>query len=175
VEYAVDELEESRPVAQSPIVWRQEATTGRWFDQDRPLAVFWLEETGRIVEIQARPEQPGTLLTLARAHVSLRVTDPSRADLPRRIAVWTPHSMERLDIEDAADDAATTLAEIAQIPSDELMRDGLILSPAQDHTAQATISKGKARVDAISFDASGASLGLGMEALRDFIRRDIWR
>lgn len=172
---AIDELEESRPIAQSPIVWRQEAMTGRWFDQDRPLAVFWLEETGRIVEVQARPEQPGTLLTLARAHVSLRVTDPSRSDLPRRIAVWTPHAMERLDIQDAAEGAATTLSEIAQIASNEVMRHGLILTPAQDRPEQATVFWGKARVDAIAFDASGGSLGLGMEALRDFIRRDIWR
>ncbi|GGH63628.1 hypothetical protein GCM10011341_38870 [Frigidibacter albus] len=172
---AIDELEEARLIAQSPIVWRQEAVTGRWFDQDRPLAVFWLEETRRIVEVQARPEKPGALLTLARAHVSVRITDPSRSDVPRRIAVWTPHAMERLDIQDAVDGAATTLAEIAQIASNEVMRDGLILTPAQDKPEHAISSKGKARVDAIAFDASGDSLRLGMEALRDFIRRDIWR
>jgi hypothetical protein len=172
---AIDELEESRLIAQSPIVWRQEAVTGRWFDQDRPLAVFWLEKTGRIVEVQARPEQPGSLLTLARAHVSLRVTDPTRADLPRRVAVWTPHAMERIDPQDAADGAALTLAEISQIASNEVMRDGLILTPAQQEPGRATGSRGRARVDAIALDASGTSLGQGMEALRDFIRRDIWR
>ena len=172
---AIDELEEAQLIAQSPIVWRQEAMTGRWFDQDRPLAVFWLEQTGRIVEVQARPEKPGSLLTLARAHVSLRVTDPTRSDLPRRVAVWTPHSMERIDVQDAADSAVVTLAEITQIASSEVMRDGLILTPAQDEPSRATSSRGRARVDAIAFDASGASLGLGMEALRDFIRRDIWR
>ncbi|WGV16015.1 hypothetical protein [Fuscovulum ytuae] len=172
---AIDELEEARLIAQSPIVWRQEAVTGRWFDQDRPLAVFWLEKTGRIVEVQSRPEQPGSLLTLARAHVSLRVTDPTRIDLPRRVAVWTPHAMERIDMQDAADGAALTLAEIAQIASNEVMRDGLILAPAQEEPDRATASRGRARVDAIALDASGPSLAKGMEALRDFIRRDIWR
>lgn len=172
---AIDELEEARLIAQSPIVWREEAMTGRWFDQDRPLAVFWLEQTGRIVEVQARPEKPGSLLTLARAHVSLRITDPTRSDLPRRVAVWTPHSMERIDVQDAVDTAALTLAEINQISANEVMRDGLILIPAQDEPVRGTSSRGRARVDAIAFDASGASLGLGMEALRDFIRRDIWR
>ncbi|TGD60663.1 hypothetical protein EYC08_20330 [Tabrizicola sp. WMC-M-20] len=172
---AVDEMEEAEPIAQSPIVWRQEAVTGRWFDQDRPMAVFWLKETGRIVEVQARPELPGSLLTLARAHVSLRITDPSRSDLPRRVAVWTPHAMERLDIEEAARGAAATLAEITQIASNEVMRDGLILIPAHGEAAQATSARGKARVDAIALDASGDTLGRGMDALREFIRRDIWR
>lgn len=172
---AIDELEEARLIAQSPIIWRQEAMTGRWFDQDRPLAVFWLAETGRIVEVQARPEKPGSFLTLARAHVSLRITDPTRADLPRRVAVWTPHAMERIDPQLAADDAVVTVAEIAQIATNEIVRDGLILTPAQDEPASATGSRGRARVDAIALDASGPSLALGMEALRDFIRRDIWR
>jgi len=168
-------MEEAELIAQSPIVWRQEAVTGRWFDQDRPLAVFWLKKTGRIVEVQARPELPGSLLTLARAHVSLRITDPSRSDLPRRVAVWTPHAMERLDIEEAARGAAATLAEITQIASNEVMRDGLILIPAHGEAAQATSARAKARVDAIALDASGDTLGRGMDALREFIRRDIWR
>lgn len=172
---AIDELDEARLVAQSPIVWRQEAMTGRWFDQDRPLAVFWLERTGRIVEVQARPEQPGALLTLARAHVCLRIMDPSRSNFPRRVAVWTPHAMERLDIQDAADGAARTLAELAQLASNEVMRDGLILTPAQGNAESASCILGKARVDSIAFDASGESLGFGMNALRDFIHRDIWR
>ena len=41
---ALSELEEAELVAQSPIVWRSEASLGRWFEQDRPIAVFWLEE-----------------------------------------------------------------------------------------------------------------------------------
>lgn len=172
---AIDEMEETQPIAQSPVVWRQEAVTGRWFDQDRPLAVFWLEQTGRIVEVQARPEQPGALLTLARAHVSLRITDPSRSNLPRRVAVWTPHAMERLNIEKAAKGAVATLAEITRIASNEIMRDGLILTPAHGEAGHATSSQGTARVDVIALDASGDTLGKGMEALRDFIRRDIWR
>ena len=172
---AIDELEESQPIAQSPIVWRQEAVTGRWFDQDRPLAVFWLRDTGRIVEVQSRPETPGTLLTLARAHVSLRITDPSRSDLPRRVAVWTPHAIKRIDIKDAALGAVRTLSEITRLPSNEVMRDGLILTPAHLEAEQASNAQGNARVDAIALDASGETLGIGMQALREFIRRDIWR
>ena len=173
---AIDELKEARPIAQSPILWRQEAMTGRKFDQDRPIAVFWLEETGRIVEVQARPKQPSSLLTLARAHVSLCITDPTRVNLPRRVAVWTPHAMERIDVQEAAEDAAVTLAKIAQASTNEIMRDGLILTPAHTETFKATGSRDRARVDAIALGALGINLAKGMEALRDFIRRDdIWR
>jgi hypothetical protein len=172
---SIDELEEAQLVAQSPIIWRQEALTGRWFEQDRPLAVFWLRESGRIVEIQSRPEKPGSILTLARAHVSLRITDPSLSDLTRRVAVWTPHAMEPLKIENAADEAAITLAEISQIPTNEVLRDGLILTPAHGNAVGATSTRGRVRVEAIAFDASGESLRAGMAALRDFVRSEIWR
>jgi hypothetical protein len=172
---ALDEMDEAEPIAQSPIIFRHEAVAGRWFDQDRPLAVFWLRQTGRIVEVQARPEAPGSHLILARAHVSLRITDPSRHELPRRVAVWTPHTMARLDIATAAQDAAATLAEITQIAANEVMHDGLILTPAHGAASQAHCTRGKLRVDAIALDASGDSLGQGMDALRAFIRRDIWR
>lgn len=57
---AIDELEEAELIAQSPISWNAEAELGRWFEQDRPIAVFWLRDTGRIVEVQSRPEIPGT-------------------------------------------------------------------------------------------------------------------
>jgi hypothetical protein len=172
---SIDEMEEAQAVAQSPIVWRQESLTGRWFEQDRPLAVFWLRNTGRIVEIQSRPEKPGTLLTLARAHVSLRITDPSQSDLPRRVAVWTPHAMERLDIKNASRSAVATLSEIARLPSNEIMHDGLVVTPAHREAEHATASQGRARVDAIALDASGDTLAKGMRALKDFIRSDIWR
>ncbi|MEO0750461.1 MAG: hypothetical protein AAFY25_01535, partial [Pseudomonadota bacterium] len=106
---AIDELEEAELVAQSPISWSGEATGGRLFNQDRPIAVFWLRDTNRIVEIQARPEQPGTMLSAAQAHVALRISDPNRTDLPRRVAVWTPHAMRRIDLEDSVRGAVQLL------------------------------------------------------------------
>ena len=172
---AIDELEESELVAQSPVVWHSEAVTGRWFEQDRPLAVFWLRETRRIVEVQARPEVPGLLLTLARAHVALRITDPDRSAIPRRVAVWTPHAMERLDIESALAESAALLEEIQRVSQREVMRNGLIVTPAHRVAEARALKRGSVRVDAVALGASGETLATGLAAIRDFARSEIYR
>ncbi len=172
---AIDELEEAELVAQSPIVWRSEASLGRWFEQDRPIAVFWLRNTGRIVEVQARPDAPGTLLTLARAHVSLRITDIERAELPRRVAVWTPHSLARFDIGDAAVRANERLADLQPFGTTEILRNGLILTPSHGISEVKSVTGGRTRVDAIALEASGDGLRQGLEAIRRFARSEIYQ
>lgn len=62
---AIDEIEEAEPIAQSPIVWRQEAVTGRWFDQDRPFPISmwaWREETAAAAFLLSRSDQSPSLL-----------------------------------------------------------------------------------------------------------------
>lgn len=172
---AIDELDESQLIAQSPISWRAEAVTGRWFEQDRPIAVFYLRETNRIVEIQARPEKPGGPLTAARAHVALRITDPSRTEVPRRVAVWTPHAMTPIDIEEAAQESARLLNELQPLATQEVLRHGLILTPAHGEAAVAWETEGRIRVQAIALGASGAALAGGLEAVRSFIKGEIFR
>jgi hypothetical protein len=173
---AIDEIEESQLVAQSPVVWRSEAESGRWFDQDRPLAVFWLRETGRIVEVQARPEAPGTLLTLARAHVALRIADPSRSDIPRRVAVWTPHAMEPLDLDRALTGSADLLEQIQRVSRpEELLRNGLIVTPAHHIAGARALERGRVRVDAVALGASGETLATGIAAIRNFARNEVYR
>lgn len=172
---AVDELEEAQLVAQSPIIWRAEAVNGRWFQQDRPTAVFWLRETNRIVEIQSRPEQPGTLLTAARAHVALKITDPQKHEISRRVAVWTPHAMERLDLVESARDALRLIVQLAQLANTEVFRHGLIMTPAHEVPQTHRETQGSAAVHAIGVGASGESLAEGMKAIREFVRSEIYR
>jgi len=172
---AIDELDEAQLIAQSPISWRAEAVTGRWFEQDRPIAVFWLRETNRIVEIQARPEKPGAPLMAARAHVALRITDPSRADVPRRVAVWTPHAMRAIDLDEAARDAAKLLNELQPLASHEVLRHGLILTPAHGDAQIATQTQARIRVQAIALGASGEALAGGLDAVRAFVKGEIYR
>ena len=170
---AIDELEEAELIAQSPISWNEEAVGGRWFDQERPIAVFWLRDTNRIVEVQARPERPGTLLSAAQAHVALRISDPSRADLPRRVAVWTPHAMRKISLEDAARDAAFLLHQVQSLAQTEVLRNGLIMTPARGCASKATAVQGKAMATAISIGPAGNDLASGFEAVRDFIRGEL--
>lgn len=172
---AIDELEEAQLIAQSPIAWRTEAVTGRWFDQDRPIAVFWLRETGRIVEIQARPEQPGPILTAARAHVALRITDPDETEVPRRVAVWTPHMMDAPDLEKDAAEAAQLIHMLQPIARDEMFRDGLIIVPAHDEARSVDKTIARFRVQAVALGASGEALAKGLEAIRTYVRSDIFR
>lgn len=172
---ALDELDEAELVAQSPISWRSEALCGRWFAQDRPIAVFWLRETGRIVEVQARPESPGTPMTAARAHVALRITDPSRSEVPQRVAVWTPHAMERIDLSASVLEAARHLEMLQPLATNEILRHGLIITPAHNSLECCHHADRRAQVNGIAMGASGHALATGLQAVRDFVRDELLR
>ncbi|WP_406872602.1 hypothetical protein WHT83_24080 [Aminobacter sp. P9b] len=172
---ALDEVEEAELIAQSPVVWRSEATLGRWFEQDRPIAVFWLKGIGRIVEVQSRPEVPGPLLPLARAHVSLRITDIKRNEMPRRVAVWTPHSMMRLDLSEAVNQANSRLVELQRVAQSEVLRNGLILTPSHGAPEAQFAESQRTRVDGVAMEASGEGLRYGLDAIRAFARSEIYR
>lgn len=171
---AIDELDEAEMVAQSPLSWNAEAVGGRWFEQDRPIAVFWLRDTNRIVEVQARPEKPGSLLSVARAHVALRISDPSQTDLPRRVAVWTPHAMRRIAIEDCANEAVTLLHQLQPLAQTEVLRHGLIMTPARGQAGEASAIHGRATVKAIALGPAGDDLAKGFNAVRDFVRSELY-
>ena len=170
---ALDAMPESELLAQSPILWRDEAVQGRWFEQDQPLAVFWLRDIGRIVEVQARPASPGTPLTIARAHVALKVFDPDKGEMPRRIAVWTPHAMRRLDLDEATEGAVVRLEQLQPLCQNEVLRNGLILCPAHGVSETVTAAGRRCAVTAIALDGSGGTLDLGMEALRRVVVSDL--
>lgn len=171
---ALNELEEAELVAQSPIVWRSEASLGRWFEQDRPIAVFWLKNTGRIVEVQSRPETPGRMLALTRAHVSLRISDIDKGGMPRRVAVWTPHSMARLDLGDAVERANERLIEIQPFGQTEVLRNGLILTPSHGQFETRLARGARTRVDGIALEASGEGLRQALDAIRAYARSEIY-
>jgi hypothetical protein len=170
---ALSELKEAELVAQSPIVWRSEASLGRWFEQDRPIAVFWLKDTGRILEVQSRPEAPGRLLALTRAHVSLRISDINKGGM-RRVAVWTPHSMVRLDLADAVERANERLVEIQPFSQTEVLRNGLILTPSHGQFEYRCATGPRTRVDGIALEASGEGLRKGLDAIRMFALGEIY-
>lgn len=167
---AIEGMEDAELIAQSPIAWRTEALTGRLFEQDRPLAVFWLKSTGSVVEVLARPERPAVALTLARAHISLKLSPITGGDLPRRIAVWVPHTMERLDLDQAAQEAVKSLAQVDRAASSDLLRQGVVITPAHERPQACRAELGRTSVTAIAVDASGPALARGVEALADFVR-----
>lgn len=173
---ALHEMDGAELVAQAPIHFRDEAASGIWFEQERPIAVFWIKSLGRVVEVMARPEGPGTLLTLARAHVALRISAPFDATaFPHRVAVWTPHAMDRLDPIAAANEATTRVAQLMKVSNQqERIRHGIILTPGHHEPQTAHADRSGAFVEAIAFDAAGPSLKAGRASIRAFLQRDIW-
>ena len=173
---ALGEMDGAQLVAQAPIQFRDEAANGIWFEQERPIAVFWVKSLGRVVEVMARPEVPGTLLTHARAHVALRISNPFDATaFPHRVAVWTPHAMDRLDLETAAEEAALRVSQLMKVSNQqERIRHGLILTPGHHQPQAAQADRNGAFVQAIAFDAAGPSLNAGRNFIRAFLQRDIW-
>jgi hypothetical protein len=176
---SIEGLEEAELVAQSPILFQDEAVLGRWFNQDRPIAVFWLRSTGLIVEVQSRPEKPSELQTLTRAHVFLRITDLNGEMFPRRVAVWTPHAMQRMDLDVSLTEASALLGEIQYVNASEILRNGLIIAPAHGKPEAKTRifdERGRnVRVDAVALDASGQALAAGMLAISAFVRGELLR
>lgn len=157
-------------VAQSPLIWLDEAHAGQRFRSDRPLAVFWLRRENLVVEVQARPEGVSKMQAACRAWVWLKITHLGSSEVPRRVPVWTPHCFARMDLSAEAPAAAQLVAMAARVGHAEAMREGVILAPAHGHFEAADGRAGAARVTAIALDASGVALREGMEALRGFVR-----
>ena len=163
-------LDEAELVAQSPIIWNEEAITGRWFEQDNPLAVFWLRETGRIVEVQARPEKISSRQAAVRAHVWLRLTDIHGDGVPRRIPVWTLHCFQPHEVIAEVRQAALTLQIAQRLTAQDIMKNGLVLMQAFGTPQVEESRSGGCIVRGLSFDAAGDALARGMSELGAYVQ-----
>ena len=167
---SLNALDEAELVAQSPIIWNDEAVTGRWFEQDNPLAVFWLRKTGLIVEVQARPERTSTRQAASLAHVWLRVTDVHGDGMIRRIPVWTPHCFKPHDVKVEVQLAANKLQEAQRVPGTDIIKNGLVIFQAFGDSQVEDSTSGRCSAHGVSLDGSGASLAAGMNALGNYVQ-----
>ena len=170
VTLALHGLKESKLIAQAPLIWLDEAHQGRRFFHDRPLAVFWLQESALIVEVQARPEAVTSIQFATKAHVWLRITDLKSDEVERRVPVWTPNPFNRMLPRDEARNAASLIEKLRRKATHEVMREGLILMQAHGEFEKSEESVGASRVCAIALDARGDTLKNGKAALADFVR-----
>lgn len=172
VTLSVFALDEAELVAQSPIIWNGEAITGRWFEQDNPLAVFWLREIGRIVEVQARPEKISSQQAAVRAHVWLRLTDMDGDGVPRRIPVWTLHCFQPHEVVSEVQQATQRLQLAQRIPAkyQYIMKNGLVLMQAFEKPEVEESISGGCAVRGVSLDAAGDALAHGMHELGGYVR-----
>lgn len=156
-------------VAQSPILWHEEMFMGRWFSQENPLAVFWLKSSELVVEVQSRPRGVSSRQAATRATLWLRVTDLRTSEI-RRIAVWTPHMMRRPDPIVEAKTATEHLARTQRVPSDAVLREGLVMLPAHGRPVTHVEDGGQCIVQVVALDAAGAALDEGLRATADFVQ-----
>ena len=148
--------------------------TGKFIQQDRPLAVFWLKETERVVEVQSRPKNPSDLQQLSRAHVSLKVYEPDNEDFSKRVVVWAAHSIDKINLNGSVREAGNLLNVLQRLQSSESIKNGLILTPAHEEPEEHSFQDNGLRVDGISLGGSGNSLNFGLNAIAQFVRSDIY-
>lgn len=165
---SLNQLQNSELVVQSPIVWLDEAETGQQYLCDNPLAVFWLRCKNLVVEVLTRPEDISRTQANCRAWVWLRISNASRNTF-RFVPVWTPHTFERMDTREAAREAARFLSQTLQSTNSELIRDGLIILPANGSGDFATEKYGRTDVAAVALGASGPTLKDGLNALSSYV------
>lgn len=163
-------LDEAVLVAQSPIIRNEEAVTGRWFKQDNPLAVFWLRDMGRIVEVQARPVNVSSRQAAVRAHVWLKLSDIHGDGMHRRIPVWTLHCFRPREVIAEVQEAASALQMAQQVPAQNIMKNGLVLMQAFGEPQVDEAISGGCTVRGLSLDAAGPPLALGMCKLGAYVQ-----
>ncbi len=166
-------IEGARLIAQSPIVWLDEAEQGRRFRADRPLAVFWLEAAGLVVEVQPRPRGVTALQFAARAPLWLRISSMGGNAIEQRVPIWTPHCFEPLDLERDTDEAARMIARLRQHSTIERIERGLILAPMHDEFVHLSATAGGCRVEGVTLGAEGDGLRKGMNAVAAFVNASV--
>ena len=138
-----------------------------WFDLHQPLAIFWLRETRRIIEVFVRPKK-SNINYLTRAPISLKISEQDGDEVARRMLVWTPHNLARSDFEKDLDDAAKL---IGPIPSNMgNVRNGLILIPSHGEYSEASITARNKQMDLVALGPSGVPLGKGMNKISGILR-----
>lgn len=163
----------ARLLVQFPIVWKQEASRGRWFEHANPLAVFVLENRQRIVEIHSRPKVLPTSQARLGAFLWLKLTDIGASAAEFWIPIWTPHTFTRLNLEQDAVEASLALMQAKAATDHQLIGNGLLLTQAHSDTETIVIENGAIRLHAVALDASGKGLGDGLDAICDFLTANV--
>ena len=164
---SMNDLPEAELIAQAPIVWNETSDHGRWFYLHQPLAIFWLRDSKRIVEVFVRPEKrPINLDT--RAVITLKISDQDGDGIAREVLVWTPHNLSKSNFQEDVFKAAKF---IGPLPTNRgNVKNCLILIPSHgefEHRVGNALGK---QVDLIAFSASGVPLGKGMRKISEILR-----
>ena len=164
---SLNELDEAELITQSPIVWRLTPDHGRWFDQHQPLAIYWLRDTKRVVEVYVRPKE-NWLTAKTRSAILLRISELDGETEPRNLVVWTAHNLARSNFEKDAVDAVRMIGPIRTM--DANVKHGLILTPSHGEFTHNESEFNRKSVNLVAFDPFGVSLRKGMNKISGILR-----
>lgn len=163
---SMNDLPEAELIAQAPIVWNETSDHGRWFHLHQPLAIYWLRDSKRIIEVFVRPEKR-SINQKTRSSISLKISDQD-GGVPREVLVWTIHNLARSSFSEDTSEAAQFVGPIPSNMSN--IKTGIILVPAHgDYEHHSVTFKGKS-INLVAFDPSGISLGKGMKKIAEILR-----
>jgi hypothetical protein len=159
---ALQSVPGARPVATSPIVFRDEQERGCWIKNVNPLAVFFLPSEGVTIEVSYRM-RGGNVLPNFGAPIWLRLGKVGGNVFLQRWAVWPIwDAIGGLEAEEAEE-----ILRLLPAGRNESVVGGITIRPAAE-AAPAEIQS-KAGAACLTVGASGPALKAGIEQLRDFL------
>jgi hypothetical protein len=163
---ALQSIPGARPIANSPLVFRDEQEQGCWLRHVNPMAVFFLPDQDVTVEVNYGTPR-GEVLRKFGASIWLRFGRVGENDFLTRWAVWPIwHAKGGLEVGDIE-----AIGPLLPAGKSELVRGGITIRPVA--------AGGAAEIEASDWAAcvtiapSGAGLGSGIALLRDQLVRII--
>lgn len=83
--------------------------------------------------------------------------------------------MERLNLAEDVSAAATVLQQLQPLATNEILRHGLIMTPARGNAGAVSEKRGGIHVKGVALGPSGNDLAHGFEEVLQFIRSEIYR
>ena len=165
---ALQSIAGARPIATSPLVFREEQEQGRWLRHVNPLAVFFLPDQDVTVEVSFGTPR-GEVLRNFGAPIWLRFGRVGDNDFLSRWAVW-PIWHAKGGVEKGDTEAIVPLLPAGR---NELVRGGITIRPvAAGSDAEIDTSD---RAACLTIAPSGTALGGGIMLLRNLLARTVLR
>lgn len=154
----------SRLIASAPIDFRDEQDRGSWIKNDNPLGVFYIEETGLVVEVQYRLEKPNTWQADLACPIWLRIGEIDKPnEFLNYVAVWptwdNKGGTNSIDLND--------LSQVMQTTSATRKLKACLVLPPCDLNSEPQTGKNGTNVFSIELGSEGFDLALGIENLRN--------
>jgi hypothetical protein len=163
---ALQSIPGARPIATSPIVFRDEQERGCWIENVNPLAVLFLPEEAVTIEVSYRM-RGGSVLSKFGAPIWLRLGKVDNNAFLQRWAVWpvwdASGGLENGEIEE--------LPTLLPAGKNEFVVGGITIRPAAEGGLVEMQSSTHAAC--LTIGSSGVALKAGIEQLRDFLLENV--